>query len=180
MKKTNSLSCSTIERIATILRTHFNIRDDSYFPIYEVISYLENKGMLTVQIMDDNDPIFNEDVPALYNPYDNFIYLKESVLEEYENNEYRSNFTLAHELFHFIQHQVLSFEFEEVDDCAAYCNSEWQANEFAGQLLIPQKYVYLEVDELIRRFHVTEHCALIRKLKDKNRKNKKSPNNGTK
>ena len=169
MKKTNPISCKDIKRIASNLRKQFNISENSYFPIYEVICKLENKGLITIQIMDNNDSLFDENVPAFYNSYDNFIYIKESVLEEYENNEYRSNFTLAHEFFHFIQHKVLSFNFEEVDTCVAYCDPEWQANEFAGQLLIPDKYIDLEINELIDKFHVSEYCALTRKLKYKKR-----------
>ena len=119
--------------------------------------------------MDNNDALFADNIPAFYNSYDNFIYIKESVLEEYENKEYRSNFTLAHELFHFIQHKVLGFDFEEVDSCVTYCDPEWQANEFAGQLLIPEEFIDLETEQLINKFHVSEYCVLTRKLKYKKR-----------
>ena len=61
-----------------------------------------------------------------------FIYVKISVLEEVEAKEYRANFTLAHEFFHYIQCQVLGFSFEEVDPCLHYVRAEWQADEFAG------------------------------------------------
>ena len=86
---------------------------------------------------------------------------------------YRSNFTLAHELFHYMQVQVLDFKFEDVDDkVQSYCDPEWQANEFAGQLLLPEKYLDLEADELVERFHVSKECALYRKVKYKKRTKK--------
>ena len=47
------------------------------------------------------------------------------VLEELEKHEYRANFTLAHELFHYFQCQVLGFEFEEVENCPSFEDPEW-------------------------------------------------------
>lgn len=172
MKKTNPISAKEIGIIAENLREEFKIKKGSFFPIYDVITFYMEIGVLTVQVMDNEDPMFEDDIPALYSPYDNFIYIKESILEDYENNEYRANFTLAHEFFHFLQHKVLNFTFEEVDECKAYFDPEWQANEFAAQLLIPNEYIDMEVNEIVDKFHVSEICATTRKLKMKRRLNK--------
>lgn len=178
MKKTNPISIKEIEIISSNLRNHFNIQEDSFFPILDIIQYLEDIDLLTIQIMDDDDEMFQCNDVAFYNAIDNFIYIKESVLEDYDNSDYRSNFTLAHELFHFLQYKILNFNVTEVEKCETYCDPEWQANEFAGQLLIPTKYIDLEVEEIMKKFHVTEHCALTRKLKSIKRK--KVPTTGHK
>lgn len=92
--------------------------------------------------------------------------MKESVLEELENHEYRANFTLAHELFHYFQCQVLGFEFEEVANCRSFEDPEWQADEFAAQLLVPTKYIVGDCDTrlLAEVFNVSESCVVTRKL----------------
>ena len=176
MKKTNPLKIVEIENIANNVRREFGVTLDSPFPILEVLDKLHFNGLLTIQYLEDDDPIFEEDTPAKYNPSDNFIYVKISVLEEIENDEYRAYFTLAHELFHYIQCEVLGFNFEEVEECPCYVDAEWQANEFAGQILIPTKYVSEEeynALDIVERFKVSETCAVTRRLKYLNRQKRK-------
>lgn len=166
MKKTNPLKIIEIENYANNLRRELDISSDSPFPILDIIDKFYGNGLLTMQCLEDDDPLLEKDTPAKYNPADNFIYIKASVLEELENDEYRANFTLAHELFHYFQCQVLGFEFEEVESCPDYVNAEWQANEFAGQLLVPTKYIVGECDTkmVADKFNVTESCVATRKL----------------
>lgn len=166
MKKTNPLKIVEIANYANNLRRELGISLDSPFPILDVIDKFHGNGLLTMQCLEDDDPLLEEDTPAKYNPADNFIYVKTSVLEELENNEYRANFTLAHELFHYFQCQVFEFEFEEVESCPDFVNAEWQANEFAGQLLVPTKYIVGECDTkmIADKFRVSETCVATRKL----------------
>ena len=169
MTKSNPLSIVDIALIARKLRKEWNIKDGEAFPIFDYINDLFGKGLITIQILDDNDPYLDEKTPAKYNAYDNHIYIKESVLIDYEEKNYRANFTLAHELFHYIQSKVLNFDFEEVEECKPYENIEWQANEFAGELLVPKAYLDLDDEELVNRFQVTLECVLTRKVQTKRR-----------
>lgn len=171
MIKTNPLSVKDIEELASNLRKEAEIKEDFAFPILDYINELSEKGFLTIQILENDDPYLEENVPAKYNTVDNFIYIKEQVLDDLDNNIYWSNFTLAHELFHYLQSRVLNFEFEDVEECKTYEDPEWQANNFAGELLVPKKYLDLDEEELIHRFKVTMECVLTRKLKTKRRKN---------
>ncbi len=166
MKRTNPLKIIEIESYANNLRSKFNVSLDEPFPILQLLEKFSNEGLLTVQYLEDNDKIFEENTPAKYNPSENYIYVKESVLEELENNEFRANFTLAHEFFHYFQFQVLDFKFEDVEKCLTYEDPEWQADEFAGQLLIPTNYILgdCDVDMLAAKFNVTKECVLTRKL----------------
>ena len=173
MIKTNPLSVKAIATIARNFRKENGVELDAPFPVLDVIDGLVDKGLLTVEIMDNDDPYLGPTRPALYNTVDNFIYVKESVYEEIENENYRSVFTLAHELFHYIQTQVFEFKFEEVEHCNAYEEIEWQANEFAGELLVPKIYLDLSAEEIVDKFHVSMECALTRKLKKKKRENVK-------
>lgn len=111
--KTNPLGIKEIEKIASRFRKNLGINEDEYFPILEVLDKLFENKMLSLQYLEDDNPILDEDTPAKYNANENYIYIKESVVEEYETGIYRSNFTLAHEFFHFIQVKVLHFEFSD-------------------------------------------------------------------
>lgn len=166
MKKTNPLKIVEIEKFANNLRRELGISSNSPFPVLEVIEKFHGDGLLTIQYLEDDDPLLEEDTPAKYNSAENFIYVKESVLEELENHEYRANFTLAHELFHYFQCQVLGFEFEEVENCYSFEEPEWQADEFAGQLLVPTKYIVGDCDTrlIAEVFNVSESCVVTRKL----------------
>lgn len=88
-----------------------------------------------------------------YNPIDNFIYIKESVLVELKNHEYRVNFTLAHELFHYY---ILNLK-----------------------ILIPTKFIArnCDIDVIASVFNVSFSCVCTRKLHYERRlKSKKTQN----
>lgn len=170
MIKTNPLSVKDIEAIAKKVREDYKIKDGECFPILDYLRYLYDKELIGISILDDNDPYLDKDTPAVYNAVDNFIYLKESVINEIENGNYRSNFTLAHELFHYLQNQVLNFTFEEVETRKTYEDPEWQANCFAGELLLPDEFLSNEDNEyLAKHFQVSMECVLTRKVKNTKR-----------
>ncbi len=174
MRKTNPLKISDIEIYANNIRKRLGYLPNTAFPILEVIEKFHYEKLLTIQFLEDDNSIFENDTPAKYNPSDNFIYVKESVLEELENCEYRANFTLAHEFFHYLQCQILNFDFEETDECPSFCDPEWQADEFAGQLLLPTEAIINENDSKIIAdiYKVSETCLITRKLYYNRRKNR--------
>lgn len=173
--RTNPLSVKDIAKLARGIREYFNIPLDSFFPIYDYVMDLYDKDELDYVILEDDDEAFSDGKVAFYNSMENTIYIKDSVDLGFETNDYRSNFTLAHELFHYMQVNILEFDFEEIDDSEElkpFRNPEWQADEFAGQLLIPDEYASLDENELSEKFHVSLECALTKKLKIKKRKEK--------
>lgn len=172
MIRTNPLSVLRIKKVADEIRKSYSIPLDTFFPIYDYINELCDNNVLNLQILEDDDEVFSDGKIAFYNPRDNFIYIKDSVDAELNEGVYRSNFTLAHELFHYMQVQVLNFKFEEVDEVEPFRDPEWQANEFAAQLLIPEEYVGLDAEELVEKFHVSIEAALTRKVKKQNRSKK--------
>lgn len=174
MRKTNSISVLRIKKEADRVRKEFNTPLDSFFPIYEYIMDLCDKGKLEYQILEEDDPMFGLDEYAKYDMDNNIIYVKDSVDEEACEDIGRARFTLCHELFHYIQAKVLNFKFEETDIKPKDFNDpEWQANEFAGQLLIPEEFIHLSDEELMERYKASNECVLYRKLKVKQRNNRK-------
>lgn len=170
MIKTNPLSVNDIADIAKRVRKEYKIESGDCFPILKYLSYIYDQELIGLSILDDNDSYLDKDTPAKYNANDNFIYLKESVINEIESGNYRSNFTLAHELFHYLQNKVLGFSFEEVEDRKTYEDPEWQANCFAGELLLPDEFLDNEDNDfLAKHFQVSLECVLTRKVKNKKR-----------
>ena len=179
MRRTNPLTIKKIENLANKLRKALNIKPYAPFPILDVIESLSTNGLLTIQYLENDDPMFIDGALAKYNPIDDFIYIKESALEKLECGEYQVNFTLAHELFHWFQCRVLEFEFEEVDKCPSYADPEWQANEFAAQLLLPTKSIICNKNQtsiLAEIYKITESCVVTRKLYYQRRIKRKKTN----
>lgn len=98
------------------------------------------------------------------------------------HNPLRRRFTIAHEIGHFIYHRDLLQAHAGVSDTLAYRaddivmpnpligpQQEWQANNFATNLLIPnhhlsamQDFGVTDPSELARRFQVTETAIRIK------------------
>ena len=93
MIKTNPLSVKNIERIALELRDEFNVKETEFFPIIKVLDTFFEKKLLSYQIVDNDIKLMDESCVAIYNAKENFIYIKKSVIEEYEQGIYRSAFT---------------------------------------------------------------------------------------
>jgi hypothetical protein len=81
----------------------------------------------------------------------------------YMNDKYatRIRFSFAHELAHFFLHKEIFASLNLVDPAAwktfilnvsenEYSNFEWQANEFAGRLLVPHSDLILAIDQAVK------------------------------
>ena len=71
MKKTDPLKIVEIENYANNLRRELDIPSNSPFPVLKVIEKFHKDGLLTIQYLEDDDPLFEEDTPAKYNPSEN-------------------------------------------------------------------------------------------------------------
>ncbi|MFD1260638.1 ImmA/IrrE family metallo-endopeptidase [Entomomonas asaccharolytica] len=70
----------------------------------------------------------------------NFIHLREDVYDGACFGNGRDRFTAAHELGHYIFHRdYIGLLHRQIctSETKSYCNSEWQANTFASELLMP-------------------------------------------
>lgn len=96
-------------------------------------------------------------------PAENVIRLREDVYERCCEGRGRDRFTAAHELGHYLMHRSAPIKFHRAEQgkLAAYLDSEWQANRFAGALLMPEKLMKgcESLDEVVRRFHVSWDAA---------------------
>lgn len=110
-----------------------------YFNILEFIELIlpqidsEFQGL---EVVEDKDLL---DCYAKAYPDEGRIVVKNSVYENAEKGIGRDRFTLTHELAHYILHSSSRVEYARhgTGKIPSYCNPEWQANTFAGELLVP-------------------------------------------
>ncbi len=119
-------------------------------------------------VLEDNDPIFEYDDEAKTDIIEGNIYFKESVIKEADSETFsRANFTIAHEIGHFILHRVVNpINFSRTASFAkmkCYEDPEWQANTFASEFLMPyESCMNLTPKQIKERFHVTMAAANVR------------------
>lgn len=100
----------------------------------------------------DMDAYLKSDLKGIVVDYDFYM------VEKFSN---RMRFSFAHELGHFFLHKYIfiAFDFESPEEWTnfilnapekEYSGFEWQANEFAGRLLVPFPELKYELDKAIR------------------------------
>jgi hypothetical protein len=156
------LSAAAIARMASEVRQGFGLVEDC-LPIVSVLEF----GLATIwpeytfEVADITEMPGEE---GLTYPDEKRIVLREDVYERAIEGNGRARFTCAHELGHLLMHANLGFARHiERGSIPAYRDSEWQANTFAGELLIPRGSVAPgdKVFEVASRFGVSLEAAEV-------------------
>jgi hypothetical protein len=127
------------------------------FPILQVVEVL----------LPQHDPDFSFEVKehhelgdqhGLTRPELKEMWIREDVYEGARRGVGRDRFTIAHELGHYLLHSgpALARKVQPKGALPAYRCSEWQANSFAGALLIPTETV-LAVRDAVQ---IAEICGV--------------------
>lgn len=154
--KSFSTSRKSIEEFVLNIKKAFKLENQLYFPIVEFIEY----GLPRL------DPKFNYEIVeksqligryAEVIPSEHTIYIREDVYEDACNDMPRARFTLCHEVGHYLMHNektVSLHRLAEEEKIPTYQNPEWQANVFAGYLLM--------TPDLIRDMPSNEICKICK------------------
>ena len=157
----SALSRLQIRRMAEAIRKIDGSEQQLYF---DIVKFVELK-------LPKIDPSFNFNVGAMSKmgdchgltyPERNEINIREDVYEKAYNGSGRDRLTIAHELFHLLQHTSdnVCFARNGSAETPAYRNPEWQANAFGGELLIPHKLINgLSVNEIMVQCGVSADAA---------------------
>ncbi|EJL6759089.1 ImmA/IrrE family metallo-endopeptidase [Vibrio cholerae] len=92
-------------------------------------------------------------------PSEKTIILREDVYDRALEGHGRDRMTAAHELGHYVLHSNLNIQFARADgNLKPYENSEWQANCFGGELLVPYMKRHLLVGKSTAE--IAEACGI--------------------
>jgi hypothetical protein len=133
-------STRAIWDLADRVRAVFVTNDEIYFPIMDVLEFrlskFEEGFYLDVSSHDEMGP---EEWLVLAGL--NCIRLREDVYEGAWNNIGRHRFTCCHEFGHYLMHRQLTMARTRDDSHPVFRDSEWQADTFAGGLLMSSKHL---------------------------------------
>ena len=152
----------SLRALATHLRTQIGV-ESAYFPILEFIDL--GLGHHFPELIVDVVP--KSDMPVEHGvtmPDQQIILIREDVYEGAANGRGRDRFTLAHELGHLILHTGVPLSRSSLDH-KPYEDSEWQANTFASELLMPveaSRRCYPNTSELAELCGVSSDAARVR------------------
>lgn len=156
------MSRKQIRNIANLIRKLQNSKGELYF---DIMGFLEH----TLPLFFPDFTLSVEtkekmgDCHGLTFPEKNEIRLREDVYNGAMAGNGRDRLTAAHELFHFLEHSRESIAFARMGtgEVPPYMSSEWQANVFGGELLVPYDLSYdLEVDEIVDKCGVSKSAAV--------------------
>jgi transcriptional regulator with XRE-family HTH domain len=91
------------------------------------------------------------------------IMLRQDVYEAAWDGQGRARFTVAHELGHFLMHRELTMARVREDHHPIYRDAEWQADEFAGGLLMSARHLrsFANADDAARKCGMSVEAARV-------------------
>src|SRR5438046_857841 len=133
------LSRRNIREYADRIRQQLAIKEP-YFPIVEVVELVLPRvipGFL-LDICEEPEVTerFGRGCHGMTFPDERVMHIREDIYERARGGEGRDRLTLAHELAHLLLHSGLRFARRAPAGSKAFVQSEWQANCFAGELLV--------------------------------------------
>lgn len=139
-------------------------------PRLDTSSLIEHKllELVTFHVDDPTCPVLANDEHACAYPDEGIIVLSLQTYDEMCEDVPRARFTLAHELGHVLMHGSNVQGFNRAHTLSskphkAYCDSEWQADAFAAELLMPASLAkHMSEAEIADAFGVSATAAAIR------------------
>jgi uncharacterized protein DUF955 len=152
----------SIRSYANALRSTLQL-NTSYFPIVEVIEFALPKIISNFVLLILPEKEMGSKHGITY-PDQNTIHLREDVYDGACNGQGRDRFTIAHELGHLLIHKNVPLSRTNCPETIpAFKNSEWQADCFAGELLVLSTRLegrnYKTVQEVASEFGVSNEAA---------------------
>jgi transcriptional regulator with XRE-family HTH domain len=134
------LSTSAIRAFADQVRSVFVEDDVIEFPIMDVLEF-RLSSIFGGFYVDVRDAKYMGDMEGQVLAGENGIALREDVYEGAWNGNRRDRFTVSHELAHFLMHRTVTMARTRSDNHKIFCDSEWQADTFAGTLLMSPRHL---------------------------------------
>jgi len=132
-----------IREVALDIRSKFGIFGGR-FPIIDFIEFVLPKVMTNFEFSVEDGESLGDNHGLTY-PDDRIIILREDVYHGAIAGNGRDRMTAAHELGHLLLHKNIPLAKSD-NRIQAFESSEWQANCFAGELLIPFEQLNVDGD----------------------------------
>ena len=154
-------SRSQIREIADLVRWIVKKEKSFYFDIVRFIEHVLPKieEDFILRICSEDEMSYCE---GLTSPSKGIMNIREDVYYGAIAGNGRDRFTIAHELGHYILHkeESICYARNEKEKYQKFRDPEWQADAFAGELLIPSKLITgLTVDEVVELCSVSYSAA---------------------
>lgn len=104
------------------------------------------------------------DIEGLTNPIEKWIYIRADVYDGACRGRGRDRMTIAHEIGHYLLHRQADFpRIAKGAEIPVFRRSEWQANTFAGELLIGVQHIQgcSDAQHIVDRFGVSFEAANV-------------------
>ena len=139
------MSTDSLRRFAERIRDVFVTEEQIEFPIMNVLEFQLSKILPDFFIDIETADVMGDDEGRVL-AGSNAITLREDVYEGACKGNRRDRFTACHEFAHFLMHRDIKFARARGDDDKIYTDSEWQADEFAGTLMMSPRHLQLFSD----------------------------------
>lgn len=141
--------------------------DVPYFPVMEVLEkVLDNRlGLVRLEVWEDADLMGAEGLSFKDGDGVDRIVLPDSVYRGAWAGDARARFTASHELGHWVLHSRVALHRTSQENLRGqFESSEWQANTFAAEVLMPVEYISRNdtAEDLCSRFGVSAQAAQLR------------------
>jgi Zn-dependent peptidase ImmA (M78 family) len=165
MNQAPARSREDIENLALAVREITGMKDKPFFPI---VKFVENvlSEIVPNLVFDVRDDDFMGDRMGAVDPMSGAFFVRIDCYEGAIVNNPRDRFTVAHEVGHALMHiGTLNRSNRHFSTkLPAYVDPEWQANYFAGALLMPRHLMSqcTSLDQVMNTFGVSRECASVR------------------
>lgn len=160
-------SVDVIRALAWNVRQSFGL-PDGRINLEQLLEDMHRVGVV-VDVLDSSDAPVGHDVEACWIPEDGgTLFIRDTVYADACRGGPRAMFTIGHELGHIALGHRRTINFAESRGLRypVYENSEWQANTFAAEFLIPLPILNAAglqtVDEIAAHFGVSRQAAEVR------------------
>ncbi|MDO4604567.1 MAG: ImmA/IrrE family metallo-endopeptidase [Helcococcus sp.] len=155
------ISRKEIREVANVIRRWYKLENTLDFPIVEVFESLAcfelfNYEIVPKEIMGNK---YGETFPS-----EKHINIREDIYDKACEGDPFGKSTIAHELYHLLFHKENTISLcrtgGDIQNRKVYEDPEWQANCFAGELMVPKDLIAGMIkDEVIENCNVSESMA---------------------